>query len=511
MIPSFLIPLIGIVAVVIIAFYGFTTRGVVVHAGLLAAPFIIYLINRPEWLVILSFSMYASSLTIPGLPSGIQLVHVVMLFLFALTIAQITIKKTGARPLLPTHWLMFAMLIILVFIIHQRGFGLYFGGGEVVGGASYVRFIAGATLLFSARHYHLSVSQWKKLLYLLIVFNLMPVLSQILFLASGGSFTFHFNFVQPYVFGLMESLGEVQQGTGRIRFHALSGVSISLLGAGLIIMPFRGTRNFRTLLLLGFCLILAAFSGFRTSIVENIGVFSLFATLSVRKSERPNIIAGLTVTTVIIVATGTVLAPYLPMTVQRALSFIPFAEISPMARLEAEASTMWRLDVWKYSLSHWREYALLGRGFTMRLGELWSISDQYNMPHMAYVGHNYHNGPISLLLDLGIPGLVVGCAFLLATLSYSLKKIDPGAPLFIQQFYNFYRAKTIYSVAGFFLIFGDVRSSFVIISINLAIMESLRLTASKCARQAPADNTSGTLPVDISANAPPVSMNRQYS
>ena len=494
MIPSFLIPIIGVVIVVFIAFYGFTTRGYMVHAVLLAAPFVLFLINRPQLLLMLLFGLYPSNIILPGLPSGLQLVHLMMFFFIGLTIAHTIISKPGRVPFRATHSTMLMLLAVLMITIYFRGLGLYSSGTGLVGGAAYIKFFAGAGLLYCVRYYTLSIKQMKVCLLLIVIGTLLPFLAQMVFLLSGGAIYQHFFIIQPYVYGLVESLTGTQEGTGMVRFHALAGVSISLLGAALVVMPFRGVINFRLIAVTLFCLVLATYSGFRISVVEIGVILFLFILFSARKQDRTQYAVGMLAAAFVGLLVTIPLVPYLPYTVQRALSFLPFAEVSAMVRLDASESTAWRFEVWEFALQHWKEYMWVGRGFTINLAEIMSLSNTYDLVLYAYVSHNYHSGPISLLLDLGIPGFVAGTLFIIACISFSMKPLDPDADPFMRRFYNLYRAKTLYAAFGFFLIIGDAKSSFIVLSMNLAILELIRNSVAGSLRKNEAAAQPDTVP-----------------
>jgi len=54
----------------------------------------------------------------------------------------------------------------------------------------------------------------------------------------------------------------------------------------------------------------------------------------------------------------------LPMTAQRALSFLPL-KVDPTVRLDAEGSTQWRLDMWQVIIPEIPKYLLLGKAIRL--------------------------------------------------------------------------------------------------------------------------------------------------
>lgn len=483
MIPRILIPIIGVFAVVLIAVFGFTSRGFAIHALLLAAPVGIYFINRPEKLLVFIYGLYFSQIILPGIPQGLQLVHVMMTLLVAVTIARNTIIKPRTRQITVRNAFLYLFLLLLIITIRQRGLGLYAAGSGLVGGASYIKIFIGAGFLLCAPYYTLSAAQIKRAILFILIGSFMPALAQIIYLASKGAFYHHFMFIQPYVYGLQESLQGMFEGQGQFRLHAFAGISVNLLSLALVMIPFRGTNKLKILAIVGLALGMALLSGFRTSLLEISGITALFLLFNAPRTHRMRIVTGFGALVLIGLVAAIPLTPYLPYSAQRALSWLPFADVSVIAKADAAASSEWRLEVWQYSLSHWKDYMWIGRGFTMRLGDLMALEMQNDMIKLAYYGHNYHSGPISMLLDLGIPGLLIVSSLLLAYFVYAWKPLTVGAEPLILRAYDLFRVKVIYGVFSFYFIHGDVRSTLITIFMNIALLQTIRATAELSAKK----------------------------
>lgn len=477
MLPSSLIPIIGVLVVVLIAVFGFTTRGYTIHALLLAAPLGIYFINRPERLLVFIFGIYASQLIVPGIPQGLQLVHVMMALLIAITIARNTINKPRARKMPVRNAFLYLLLLLLIITIRQRGLGLHAAGSGLVGGASYIKLFIGIGFLLCAPYYTLTVAQIKRAILFILIGSFAPALAQVVYLASQGTFYYHFMFIQPYVFGLQESLQGMFGGQGEFRLHAFAGISINLLSLALVMIPYRGSNKLKILAVVGIAMGMALLSGFRTSLLEIFALTILFLILNAPANQRIRLAVGFGALMMFALVLAIPLTPHLPYSAQRALSWLPFTNVSIIASADAAASSEWRIDVWKYSLSHWKDYMWIGRGFTMRLSDLMAAEVQNDMITSAYVGHNYHSGPISMLLDLGIPGVIIVSGLLLSILSYACKPLAFDTEPIIARAHDLFRAKLIYSVIAFYLIHGDVRSTLITILLNVALLETIRMSA----------------------------------
>lgn len=482
MIPQFLIPIIGVIAVVLVAFYGFTSRGFLVHFLLLAAPVGIYFVNNPTGLLMLTYALFHSGLTMPGLPQGLQVVNVLMVLFVGITVARNIIAKPSGFRTPPTHRILYMLLILLGVIIYFRGLGLRAAGSGLIGGASYIKLIFAAFFLFCAKYYTLTPRQWRKLFILMFIGSLMPTLSQMIFMVSGGTIYQQFYFVKPYVYGLIENMAG-EEGAGTYRFHGLAGVSSQLLVTALIFYPFRGNKGIQLVALIGLCMVMGLLSGFRSMVIEVIGVTMLYILFTAPRTMRTQYICFFVVAVLILLGISIPLMPHLPYPVQRALSWLPFAEVSYLAQADATGSAQWRLQVWEYSLKHLPNYLLIGRGFTFHMSEIMSLGVRMDMILEAYVTHNYHSGIISLLLDLGLPGFILGFLFLIYCTLYALKPLTVDADPLIRRAHIVFRVKTLFNVFTYIFIHGDVRSTFITIFVQLAILEGIRATAEKVHRE----------------------------
>jgi hypothetical protein len=99
------------------------------------------------------------------------------------------------------------------------------------------------------------------------------------------------------------------------------------------------------------------------------------------------------------------LAPYLPLTFQRILSILPFANVSWEAKLAASSTISWRLEVWKpLRWTRCRDYLMVGKGFAFSAQDVMTLTARrLYMNDIDYVlaSRNYHNGMLHTLLDLG--------------------------------------------------------------------------------------------------------------
>src|SRR3954464_11985464 len=100
----------------------------------------------------------------------------------------------------------------------------------------------------------------------------------------------------------------------------------------------------------------------------------------------------------------------LPLSMQRSLSILPF-EVSPVARYDAEATTEWRLKMWRYLLPEVPKHLWKPKGYALDPTELYMINEGVRRGigddiDMAIASGTYHSGPLTLVLGLGIWGVL---------------------------------------------------------------------------------------------------------
>src|SRR5690349_7203542 len=74
-------------------------------------------------------------------------------------------------------------------------------------------------------------------------------------------------------------------------------------------------------------------------------------------------------TGVLVLAIGLPMVSRLPLTVQRAFSFLPI-DVDPAVRMSAEYSTEWRLRMWRAVVPTIPQYLVLGKGYSINPSEL---------------------------------------------------------------------------------------------------------------------------------------------
>jgi hypothetical protein len=148
----------------------------------------------------------------------------------------------------------------------------------------------------------------------------------------------------------------------------------------------------------------------------------------------------------------------LPGPFQRCLTILPL-KLNPDVRLNAEASTNWRLQIWESLLPQIPRYLLLGKGLGIDSNDLNSYQDLGNDQVGGEVGGgftvagDYHNGPLSLIIPFGIWGCIAFLWFLVAGLKVMWANYKYGDPD-LRRINVFLLSYFIAKIVVFFFVFG---------------------------------------------------------
>jgi len=148
----------------------------------------------------------------------------------------------------------------------------------------------------------------------------------------------------------------------------------------------------------------------------------------------------------------------LPLPVQRCLAVLPL-KLDPEARMSAEASSDWRIEIWKSLLPQIPQYLFLGKGLTFDANDMAMYTALGNNQVGGDVGGqlalagDYHNGPLSVIIPFGIWGCIAFLWFLAASIQVlwaNYKYGDPELKKANTFLLSYFIAKTIV----FLFIFG---------------------------------------------------------
>jgi hypothetical protein len=156
------------------------------------------------------------------------------------------------------------------------------------------------------------------------------------------------------------------------------------------------------------------------------------------------------------------MSEHLPRTFQRCIAFLP-VKISDAAKESAVTSSDWRIEIWESVIPQIPKYLWLGKGLGIDLQDLASYYQLGNQQVGGEVGGgltasgDYHNGPLSLIIQFGIWGVIAFFWFLGASVKVlwaNYKYGDPDA----RHINTFLLAHFIAKIVIFFFVFGGFYS-----------------------------------------------------
>lgn len=167
----------------------------------------------------------------------------------------------------------------------------------------------------------------------------------------------------------------------------------------------------------------------------------------------------------------------LPLAAQRSLSIIPGLKVAPAAAFDAQASSEWRLSMWKLLLAELPQYLWLGKGYAVDPTDMYLMEESVRRGlaptyEYALVAGDYHNGPLSVLVPFGIWGAAAFLWFCLAGLWVLYKNWKNGPPelkTYNTFFLAYFAAKFVFFMVFFGALNGDLVIFTAILGLNISL------------------------------------------
>ncbi len=166
----------------------------------------------------------------------------------------------------------------------------------------------------------------------------------------------------------------------------------------------------------------------------------------------------------IALVTGAICLPQahkLPLVAQRALSFLP-GKFDPMAIESAQASTYWRMEMWKQVLPDVPRYFFRGKGYALDANDLYmaiETGNRFRTDELAgtIAAGDYHNGPLSLLIPFGVYGMIAFIWLLVAGMRF-LNRVYRQSSSALHTVNGLILASFVARALFFFIGFGSIHS-----------------------------------------------------
>jgi hypothetical protein len=337
------------------------------------------------------------------------------------------------RKFLPSQsvsWsLVFLALVVLVTAKMRGGLGFNALGDETVGGKRYLYIwvaVFGYFALISQPIVHQKRRLYTSLFLLGTLTSVLNNLSTMI--GPLGAVLFIF-------FPGVESVSNTPFAQENIeRFGGFATGCMFLVFALVARYGIEGILNLRKIwrpILFGLALIICALGGYR-GIIIMVGM-TLVLAFYFEGLFRSRLMPAAVIGVILLAGLVVCFSDQFPLPVQRCLAIFP-VKISPIARMSAEASSDWRIEMWKSLLPEIPRYLFLGKGLTFDANDMamyFSLgNDQVGgeVGGGANLAGDYHNGPLSVIIPFGIWGVIGFLWFLVASIKVLWKNYKYGDP-----------------------------------------------------------------------------------
>jgi hypothetical protein len=368
--------------------------------------FLPLLIQWDHWLLI---AFWNSAFIAAFLPGSVQVWMIFALLTFGMGALHYVMghRKFLRAPELTKPILFLTVVVVLTAKI-RGGLGLKVFGSSSYGGRDYFYLLGGIIGYFALTSQQIPLAKSARAVKWFLLSGLSNGLSNLLY-GLGPAFYFLYYIVSA---GSAANQAAADFGGNTVkRFSGLGPCGTYLLCYILARWGLRGlldwSKPWRLLLVLA-VIAAALLSGFRSQIgfVGALLVVQLFVEGLWKTPLLPVLcLAGILCLTPVVLFINK-----MPFAVQRSLAadFLPL-NIDPNVRAEAEASTEWRLEMWRTVLPEVPKYLLVGKGYAidpvdLYLTEVGTQAGLLGSYEVAMLAGDYHSGPLSVLMPFGIFG-----------------------------------------------------------------------------------------------------------
>lgn len=408
---------------------------------------------RPDLFWMATIVTLGSGITL-GLHGGANLHLALMLGFVILTLIKSSIwRRLSAPPSLPRRACV-AMILIVIFTATWRGWGLKMLDSKLWGGMQYVSLIA--SLLFYIYSTHVTVSQinLKRTLGWFFLVSLVPAAASLSVQFLPGA-----NWIRSFI-EIGDQAEQQWQASEVTRWTFMQYPAVWIGAAGLFLYDRHSRITPMVLLAAALSFVMLGLSGHRTVVVLLGLTVLVYMTIRQRTASFPQFLkfAGLLA---LLLTALYFFAGNLPLSFQRPFAWLPGIGITHEAGESAAVTSQWRIELWRQLLPMLPDYLWIGRGLAYVTTEANAAAVLASDRATQYVYfaaiHNYHNGPLWLVLDLGLAGFVAGLVFMLGGIvryGRALRRIPPGEQ-WQTAYVVFYSLFTGYCIF-FFAVIGGV-------------------------------------------------------
>jgi hypothetical protein len=351
--------------------------------------------------------------------------------------------------------ILFLTAVVLGTAWYRGGIGIRALGGAAYGGKYYVYVLGAIMGYFAFTAEPVPILKGRKMAALFFLSGTSNALSNLIY-TMGPAF-----FILYYIVQTGAAMGQAASESTMANMTRITGLGPAGIFAFLFLLVRYGIRGLFDLTkpwrFAFLCLTIGAtlFAGFRSAMATMflIFVFEFYFEGLVRTHYLP-IVVGLAICGFIPIL---FFSQAMPATVQRAISFLPVNVDSDILE-DTKASSEWRYEMWAEVWKEVPKYLIVGKGYSINPGEILAVNDAIRAGAASsfegsMIAGDYHNGPLSIVVPFGIPG-VLGFLWVLVrgyrVLSWNLRFGDARLRRINSALLSYYLAYCI----SFFFIFG---------------------------------------------------------
>ena len=374
------------------------------------------LLRWHNWLLLLSWNLSMNLFFLKGSPPPWMVMTAMSL---GISVLQRTLSRQSQFIRVPeiTLPLIFLALVVLGTGKLTGGFGLRMLGSEVYGGRKYLYIFGGILSYFALTAMRIPPRRARLALALFFFGGAASIIGE-LYLVMPSGFNFLFWFFTPDSYS---ATGGIYQGEHVVTRFAYAGpFSTAVTSYMLAYYGIRGiflARKPWRWIVFVLASLAGLMGGFRSFVGALVMIFLIqFFLEGMHRTKLLPIFGMLGIAAMLLIIP---LAPSLPLTVQRALAFLPLP-LDPRAEMDAKVSWDWRYEMWKELLPQIPRHLLLGKGYGFSPGDyqFMGVDTAFHSkdPLQGGLGlsSDYHNGWISVLMIFGLWGMIAFLWFAVA-------------------------------------------------------------------------------------------------
>ena len=436
-------------------------------------------------LLVLTWNMAATAFFLPGSPSIWLLVCGISLLISVLQHALNKSHKFIHVPALA--WpLIFLAVVVVVTAKLTGGIGIRSLGGHNMGGKRYIIFLAGIAGYFALTARQIPPQRAKLYVGLFFLGALTAIIGSLAAWAPR-SFWPVFALFPPDYAGTEALGGDPVMSPLNIisRSSGLAAAGIAVFAFMLAVYGTDGVFNVRKpwrWLVFLVAIVASLYGGFRSALPFY--VLTLAILFYLEGSARSRLLPALILAGILAASVALPFANKLPLSVQRSICFLPFVEVDPIAAQDAEFSTQWRWEMWQAIWPEVPQHLLLGKGYSIDGQQLEMLVSGMNRglnpAAGAILSGDYHSGPFSVILPLGIFGVVAVLWFFWAAINvlYQNYKFSDAENQRLNRFlFAYFIVKVIFFFAVFGALYSDVALFAGLAGLSVAVNGGVRKAA----------------------------------